>query len=485
MQYLKNIIIALTILLGLITFAQSETSWIKKKDKTETVKKVDKEKTTSWIKKKEVKENKKKLKEKIKESKSWITKKSKEKVKDIKTKLKKHKNIDELPKAEFYFAAVVLKDEPEYIYGYVNSDKKSKLFAFNDKSYHSKSDGIAYFESKKNRCEVDSQIGSIGSQMMGEVILQCKNGIKMSGGFRQVGSVGKGDGVTSEGNEVIFEFFTTKNAVVAKIDLYKNSNSNTALAHSSPDIADDNITIEPDGKYYALLIGNSNYVNWASLTSPKNDVNEIKKILQKNYEFEKIITVLDATRDKLFEAFIELSKITTDKDYVLIYYSGHGDIKGNQSYWIPVDGNKNWDPRDWINIKDLNIFLEEIPAHHLAVMVDSCYVGSKFKGVNMIEDTPENLERKNRAFKKLLDRRARVVLTSGSNEPVEDSGKGKHSIFALSFIESLKNNETAINLQTIGYRIHIAHAGMDQQPFLYNPPTWGHGGGDFIFIAKK
>ena len=108
----------------------------------------------------------------------------------------------------------------------------------------------------------------------------------MSGGFRQVGSVGKGDGVTSEGNEVIFEFFTTKNAVVAKIDLYKNSNSDTTLAHSSPDIADDNnITIEPDGKYYALLIGNSNYVNWASLTSPKNDVNEIKKILQKNYEF--------------------------------------------------------------------------------------------------------------------------------------------------------------------------------------------------------
>ena len=60
MQYLKNIIIAITILLGLITFAQSETSWIKKKDKTETVKKVEKEKTTSWIKKKEVNENKKK-----------------------------------------------------------------------------------------------------------------------------------------------------------------------------------------------------------------------------------------------------------------------------------------------------------------------------------------------------------------------------------------------------------------------------------------
>ena len=149
MQYLKNIIIAITILLGLITFAQSETSWIKKKDKTETIKKVENEKTSSWIKKKEVKENKKKLKEKIKESKSWITKKSKEKEKDIKNKLKKHKSIKDLPKAEVYFTAIIQpieqKDKPIYFYGYVNSNKKSKSFKFKDQSYYSKSDGIAYF----------------------------------------------------------------------------------------------------------------------------------------------------------------------------------------------------------------------------------------------------------------------------------------------------------------------------------------------------
>ena len=51
MQYLRNIIIALVILLGLISFAQSETSWIKKKDKTETVKKVEKEKLLLGLKK--------------------------------------------------------------------------------------------------------------------------------------------------------------------------------------------------------------------------------------------------------------------------------------------------------------------------------------------------------------------------------------------------------------------------------------------------
>jgi rRNA maturation endonuclease Nob1 len=134
--------------------ANSETSWITKKDSNKKkIVKETKTETSNWIKKKEVKENKKKLKEKIKESKSWITKKSKEKVKDIKNNLKKHKDIDKLPKAEFYFAAVIKSDDGEdsYIYGYVNSDKKSSTFNFNNKSYYKKSDGIAYFEDKENR----------------------------------------------------------------------------------------------------------------------------------------------------------------------------------------------------------------------------------------------------------------------------------------------------------------------------------------------
>ena len=76
---------ALLIIVFISTFSlqvSSETSWITKKDKTKKtlVKKTEtKDKKNEWIKKKkkeEVKKNKEKFKEKIKESKSWITKKS-------------------------------------------------------------------------------------------------------------------------------------------------------------------------------------------------------------------------------------------------------------------------------------------------------------------------------------------------------------------------------------------------------------------------
>ena len=456
--------------------ANSETSWITKKDSNKKkIVKETKTETSNWIKKKEVKENKKKLKEKIKESKSWITKKSKEKVKDIKNNLKKHKDIDKLPKAEFYFAAVIKSDDGEdsYIYGYVNSDKKSSTFNFNNKSYYKKSDGIAYFENKENRCEVDSQIGSIGSQMMGEVVLQCKKGLKMTGGFRQLGEIGKGDGVTSNGDIVEFEFYTTKNKAIAKLEKYKDAELSTPRFAGT----NDNIDLKPTGKYYALLIGNSKYANWASLTSPVNDINEIETLLTKKYNFEKVITIQNGTREKIFDAFEQLSSITTDNDYVLVYYSGHGDQKGNKSYWIPTNAKKKYSS-NWINIKDIENYLEEIPAHHLAIMVDSCYF-TGFKGSNKID------EKKSKHYKKFLNKRARIVLASGQNEPVSDTGAGNNSVFGKTLIQALKNSDGAISLGEIGLSIGYAHANMNQMPIYATYNHWGHGGGDFVFIPIK
>jgi len=473
---LKSLIII--IFFTTLTFhANSETSWITKKSdksKAETKKVVKEAKSNNWIKKKEVKENKKKLKEKLKESKSWITKKSKKKIKDIKDNLKKHKSINDLPKAEFYFTANVIGKDGEkdqYVYGYVNSNKESKLINFNNKSFFSVSDGIAYFEDKTNSCEVDSLLTPMRSQLSGDVIINCKKNLKMTGGFLQIGDVGKGIGQTSNGNNVEFEFYTSKNQAIAKLEKYKNTELRSPMIAGNTDI-----DIKPTGKYYALLIGNSKYANWASLTSPVNDVNEIEALLTKKYNFEKVISIENGTREKIFDAFEQLSSITTDNDYVLVYYSGHGDQKGNKSYWIPTNAKKKYSS-NWINIKDIENYLEEIPAHHLAIMVDSCYF-TGFKGSNKID------EKKSKHYKKFLNKRARIVLASGQNEPVSDTGAGKNSVFGKTLIQALENSEGAISLGEIGLSIGYAHANMDQMPIYATYNHWGHGGGDFVFVPK-
>ena len=118
-------------------------------------------------------------------------------------------------------------------------------------------------------------------------------------------------------------------------------------------------------------------------------------------------------------------------------------VKAEQAYWIPKDGSLKWVNGDWININELNIFLTEIKAHHLALMVDSCYVGGKFKGVNIL-DMENNKDRKiaNQVMKDYLDLRSRSVLSSGSLGQVSDTApNSNNSIFALSFLNMLNIHE--------------------------------------------
>ena len=276
------------------------------------------------------------------------------------------------------------------------------------------------------------------------------------------------------------------------MNLFKE-NQNTLITRQVPrPPSNKNIKLDPNGKYYALLIGNSiyDYKRWDDLVSPKNDIKEIEAVLDKSYKFEKIITVIDGTKKEILNGFIELSKLSTDNDYVLIYYAGHGDIKYEQAYWIPKDGTE-WINGDWIDINYLDAFIrEEIKAHHLAVLVDSCYVGSKFKGLNLLDNMTEEDLKKN--YKKQLENdlnsRARSVLSSGSVGPVSDTVAGTgNSLFALTLINFLKaydKSSVPVNLKNVAWNMDQYFAGTNQKPHYYNPATWADGGGDFIFIPK-
>ena len=471
MQYLKNIIIALTILLGLITFAQSETSWIKKKDKTETVKKVEKEKTSSWIKKKEVKENKKKFNEKnkniSKDVKSWITKKSKD----------KYISFENLPlNSEFYFIAKN-EDTGESIYGYINS-KKDKFFEYSN--FYKNSEGFGFINDGKTICKIGSEINAVvKNKIYGEVHVNCGK-LRFNGDFAQ--SQGEGSGTLKSKKGEVIRFDLYKDLNQASISFAKQ-NKLIARAHASPNVSNKGLNLKPKGKYYALLIGNSNYINWESLKSPKNDVKEIGKVLESQYNFE-VMTIIDGTEKDIMKGFKKLSKMTTPDDYVLVYYSGHGDnvTLGNisKSYWIPVDGSKESGLGDWISTDEIsNYVLEQIPNHHIVVMSDSCYFAMTTKGNQDLND------KTNLSYEKLLKRRAMLVIQSGSNEPVEDSVDNKHSVFGKSFIRSLKDNNGVIRMRDIISEIELSHAGMRQQPIWDRLKGWGDTGGDFLFIAKK
>ena len=118
-------------------------------------------------------------------------------------------------------------------------------------------------------------------------------------------------------------------------------------------------------------------------------------------------------------------------------------------------------------------------------------MGGKFKGTHIL-DVREDDGRKlwNDNLNDDLNLRSRSVLASGSTGQVSDTApNSNHSKFALSFLNLLKfadREAVPINLVSVAMNVRNAFRGdRNQKPYYYNPDTWAHGGGDFIFIPKK
>jgi len=481
MQFLNKIVITLTILISLVSFSQAETNWITKKTKKEKkIEKVEKKETeSSWIKKKKEK-NKKKFKEKKKESKSWITTKTKKEKKIEKKILKEYLEIADLPEANFYFSAK--SDNGQIVYGYVNADKKSDLLELNGTSYFSLSNGYAYLDDGKTTCTVHSQLGTLFGSLAGKVVVECRNKLEFIGNFVQQLDVGIGSGQTNKGDIVNFKFTQLKNKNLAYFKGYKK----IRLSGLPPDNEED-IIIKPSGKYYALLIGNSDYSKskWASLKSPVNDVVEIAKVLKSKYDFKDVIVKKNVERHEIFRELKNLRKIVTPNDYLLIYYSGHGEEDTQQAYWIPVNAEKEWD-ENWIDTITITAAIQRIQTKHTLLMIDSCYIGTAFKGNNDNKINSEYASRNAKIVKKALDNRAGIVISSGSTTSVLDTAvDNKHSLFAYKFIDILKKNKSFVTSTKIFVELSDYHAGFKQTPQRYFVSNWGHLDGDFVFIPKK
>ena len=277
MQFIKKITIALTLLISLITFAQSETAWItKKKDKSKKVEKVvNKETASSWIKKKK-KENKKEFKKEkkkiTKEVKTWISKKTKEKY---------LATINELPNGAIYVSGYN-EFRDILIHGYVIPDTQSELI----NGYHKTSIGFVYFNDGKTICKIGSTVlvvidGELTSRVSGE----CSNGLEFAGKTTQTNTSGDGYATASDGNKFFVNFDINKTKIAK---LYEENKVETDIVERKvPTKGKKKILLDPKGKYYALLIGNSNYDDrkWDQLVSPVNDINAIKAVLDKSYEF--------------------------------------------------------------------------------------------------------------------------------------------------------------------------------------------------------
>ena len=258
-----------------------------------------------------------------------------------------------------------------------------------------------------------------------------------------------------------------------------------AAAGDRPLRASPNLSL---GAYHALVIGNNDYKSFKPLKTAVNDAEVIAGILRDRYGF-KVTLLRNATRVQILSELNDLRQRLTDKDNLLIYYAGHGemDAKNQRGYWLPVDATPG-NTANWISNIDLSDLLNLMAVKHLLVVADSCYAATLTRAASGRLEPTMTEEEMNRAVQNLANKRARLVLTSGGIEPVLDNTGGAHSVFAQILIDTLQANDGVLLGRDVFQRVQLRVNAMAQRWAVPQVPEYapikyaGHEGGDFFFL---
>ena len=232
------------------------------------------------------------------------------------------------------------------------------------------------------------------------------------------------------------------------------------------------------GKFYAVVIGESSYRKLEPLPTAVADARAVAELLRSKYGFD--VTLLEnAGQQQILDALHASRKRVTDRDNLLVYYAGHGMLRGDKGYWQPVDADLEMN--NWISPALLTDVLIEHPARRTLIIADSCYSGALVPGAQSLPQVPDRAEK-----------RARLMISSGGDAPIIDSADGRHSIFTRALLDVLADpGRNAVDVQQLFTPIReqvvrsALRAGRYQAPELSTIAQVGDEGGTFFFVPKR
>ncbi|MGI1679495.1 MAG: caspase family protein [Cellvibrionaceae bacterium] len=249
------------------------------------------------------------------------------------------------------------------------------------------------------------------------------------------------------------------------------------------------------GRYFALIIGNQDYLYMEDLRSPLRDASSLQNILQDQYGFSTIM-LSDANEKNILNALNDLYEQLGPEDNLLIYYAGHGNVTKSSTsnrqrgYWLPIDAQVDRFS-NWISNTVISDHLDRLRARSVLVISDSCYAGNMASEKSPFLLGSVNTALSEDSIKIGLGRRSRLVISSGGVKPVLDGTNGEHSLFAGSLIEILQNNNEVLrdNMLFARLAVNVRHRvqaqNLNQTPEMRPIRAAGHSGGDFYFVPKN
>jgi len=242
------------------------------------------------------------------------------------------------------------------------------------------------------------------------------------------------------------------------------------------------------GTNYLLAIGIDSYQHMGNLRNCVRDAKAFVAVLTGDYDFDShhILELYDeqATRAQILSALDQLGDTLTDNDNLIIYYAGHGYYKpaNRIGFLVPVDGKAtaNWSMIFNSTIRD---YIRGMPAHHVLLVVDSCFSGDlilRSRGEAVLATGSETYA------ERVYGKPSRWGLAAGRIEEVADGIAGNHSPFNEALVTFLKTHHAkqfAVS-ELINHVSKITTYNSDQTPIGGILDKAGHQGGEFVFSRK-
>lgn len=98
----------------------------------------------------------------------------------------------------------------------------------------------------------------------------------------------------------------------------------------------------------------------------------LASILRKPEMDFKVISLMNLTRDEMYQALSIFYSLLGEGVYGLVYFAGHGFEEGGQNYLVPVDTVGDWVPEEAVCAQRI---LDEMNRYHtelITFLLDIC-----------------------------------------------------------------------------------------------------------------
>ena len=153
------------------------------------------------------------------------------------------------------------------------------------------------------------------------------------------------------------------------------------------------------GERYAIVVGVNDCPDFRlpdgskprPLRGAENDANAVAEVLRTRFGFDpKHIYLLkgrEATREKLEARFEQLARLAKQNDVIVFHFSGHGTQFDDRRPFDEPDRldealcmyDATADGKHLVVDDELGVWLDDIPARHVTVILDCCHAGTGIK----------------------------------------------------------------------------------------------------------